>query len=83
MGTTASKHAEKVPLGLVPNWQTKFSKASRPTLESESKHVSSPLGGLSDDDTPANLERPSAMSTEHKTRKNEVHFLFYVCANNC
>lgn len=72
---TASKSAVKIPFGLAPGWQTKRSKASLPSRSAlEFERASSPLGGLADDD--AHAEQPSTTSVEHKTRKNEVHFLF-------
>lgn len=82
-GTTATKPAEKALLGLVPDWRAKSSKTkvSHSTLEFE--RFSSPLGGLVDDDAHANFEQPSAISMEHKSRKNEVRYLFYACKNNC
>ena len=77
-GSSSSKPTTaKFPSGLVPNWQTKVSKASHATTR-DRQPARSPLGGLVDND--AHAERPDiaddAADHKHKSRKNEVGFYF-------
>lgn len=63
----------KFPSGLVPNWQTKVSKASASHSTQDHKHAESPLGGLVDDD--AYAEQSHIPDHKLKSRKNDVGFI--------